>query len=772
MKISIVSRVNNTSGGVNAFNLKNTNKPDEKNLQKSETKQVAFGRGIISDSLGRVLVTRRAQKLKNEGMSDSYAEKLGQLPLEQFKRAKELYKIGVYEECIEDVSSLDKDKYEQAWDLIEDKIIDENLYPIASLEEQDFQKVMALKAQGVDVEFLTLFADLKPSQLKYAKKLMACGTAPVEAVHLAMLNGKQKKVALSLMKKNINVEDASTIAAFDKKERKRSYSLIKQGVVTEDAIDIAALDDESYKRTPELLKLNVGDDNVYYFAKLSEEDYYKALKMFKEGVQPEFVPEIIELENARNEKSGQTEQTNEDEPSVYYECRDKGYSRTSSYSISLLSDDEVNVLCSLIKQFPQMKTLLKDDYDINIVKFQNTKENEAILTKDVRTEFGTKIKFLKTFSEDGATTENRVEEYANHSTSSRLKKSNIFRIKYGPNGSIKEMLELVADEDRGGIKGVSQTKVSDVLNGAFVTDYYDIKDLTPAENNGKEELPKSCAKPVSYVQKNADGSVEYGENFKYANYAVDRFYSEKRNGDLTLAQSLYKYKITDKDGNVLMNIERSYQQNDDGSILNTINGVKYTIEFDDDNHCVTVSDGKKSELLDFSDKLYPYSKEKVWNIVKTLQVDALVSVFDNVRRLNYSRETDSYANGYTGVIASSDTATMLHEIGHFEDYRLGNIADNEEFQKVYDEEMAEFIKKMPFNEQAFIQYFSPRADMNAADGKGEFVAETNILFNTYGNPSQNLKTRAQFLVRYFPQTIAKVAEILGKTSTTSVLEEN
>ena len=171
MKISIVSRVNNTSGGVNTFNLKNTNKPETKNLQKSETKKVAFWHGIISDSLGRVLVTRRAQKLKNEGMSDSYAEKLGQLSLEQFKRAKELYKIGVYEECIEDVSSLDKDKYEQAWDLIEDKIIDENLYPIASLDEQDFQKVMALKAQGVDVEFLTLFADLKPAQLKYAKNL-------------------------------------------------------------------------------------------------------------------------------------------------------------------------------------------------------------------------------------------------------------------------------------------------------------------------------------------------------------------------------------------------------------------------------------------------------------------------------------------------------------------------------------------------------------------------------------------------------------------------
>ncbi|MBQ8887482.1 MAG: hypothetical protein IJY61_07275 [Candidatus Gastranaerophilales bacterium] len=84
--------------------------------------------------------------------------------------------------------------------------------------------------------------------------------------------------------------------------------------------------------------------------------------------------------------------------------------------------------------------------------------------------------------------------------------------------------------------------------------------------------------------------------------------------------------------------------------------------------------------------------------------------------------------------------------------------------------MDTFKINMPFNEQEFIQYFSPRAELTESDGLEEFIAETNALLTSYGINHKELNTRAQFLVKYFPRTIAKVAELSNKTSTKSLLE--
>ena len=61
-------------------------------------------------------------------------------------------------------------------------------------------------------------------------------------------------------------------------------------------------------------------------------------------------------------------------------------------------------------------------------------------------------------------------------------------------------------------------------------------------------------------------------------------------------------------------------------------------------------------------------------------------------------------------------------------------------------------------------------NMIGSDGADEFIAETNLLLTTFGTSNAKIKTRTQFLEKYFPKTIASIANYLGKNSKESLLK--
>ena len=67
-------------------------------------------------------------------------------------------------------------------------------------------------------------------------------------------------------------------------------------------------------------------------------------------------------------------------------------------------------------------------------------------------------------------------------------------------------------------------------------------------------------------------------------------------------------------------------------------------------------------------------------------------------------------------------------------------------------------------EQNIIEYFSQTGGGLLNSGLSELVAETNMLVSTYGHSTSTVQTRAQYLVKYFPKTLAKIAELLGYDS--------
>ncbi len=222
-----------------------------------------------------------------------------------------------------------------------------------------------------------------------------------------------------------------------------------------------------------------------------------------------------------------------------------------------------------------------------------------------------------------------------------------------------------------------------------------------------------------------------------------------------------------------MNIERVYKKHNNNSATHVINEVTYKLRFDDKNKEITISDGIKTRTISFKDKLAYFAQDILWETIKTLPVDTLLTINKNIEKWNFCREEDSVADGYTHTISTGKIQSIItHETGHFKDYETLFSMNNKEFLKSYNEEMKKYLNMTPFNEQEFIQYFSPRAMLYDATGTNEFAAETNLVLTTYGTNYEKLKTRAQLLVRYFPKTIAITAKLLGKTSKKSLLEED
>ena len=246
------------------------------------------------------------------------------------------------------------------------------------------------------------------------------------------------------------------------------------------------------------------------------------------------------------------------------------------------------------------------------------------------------------------------------------------------------------------------------------------------------------------------------------------------NGNILYSSYSYQISIVDEDGNknVVMNTSREFKKNEDGSTTNTINGIPYNITYDDTSKRVTVTDGKNERILDFEKLLPIFSEDILWNAIKQLQVDALLTIRENIMKWKFCKEDYSLTDDHNKILATGENIGIItHEIGHIKIKENPSILKDNELIQLYGQEMDTFKVNMPYNEQEFIQYFSQRAELTDSDGLEEFIAEANVLLTTYGMNYKNLNTRTQFLAKYFPKTISKVAELLGKTSTKSLLEK-
>ncbi len=698
------------------------------------------------------------------GISAAYAKKIAAYDDERYKKALTLLDTDIEEEVVEEASKLNNNHFKRALSLLKMNVTNQSLVEIAGFEDETYKKAVKFLKEDFVPDSVTDLACYSEEQVKRVYEYINKGLPSEVATKLASVNEKDADFVLGLLDNEVSLDTAMEIVEYPEEKREKIIHNIESGVEEESVISISNLPEKAAERVKELQAMNIGDDIVADCAELNDDDYKYILDSMRAGTYPEHAYDVMVMK-----------QKNKINP-IYEECREKGYGVNAAYTISTLQEGERDVLEKMIAKFPQLEDYFKNNFDVDMAILQNTQEDKAhlLLTKQYVVPGSAKVALTVIFDSNGNETKSRVEEYSNFATTGTVKGSgNVVQSAYQKGGDIKRMLHYVSDEETGNLKGVYFSTITDDLKGCFETTYYDINDfktdstsLLGEVNVDVTDCVKSRGTPLSKVTKNSDGSISFNETFTWNGFKTEREYSEKKDESGNFIYRTYSYNIYDKDGNAISEIERSWTKNEDGTVTNIINGNEYNLKFDDKNKIIYIRSNGKIKSIKFDKKLAKCSKENLWAIIKKTDIDTLLTIYNDVRKWYHCQSTNDYADGYSKILATGGSIPIItHETGHLKSYERNDaMLEDKKIKEVYNKEMESFQKNFSYNEQEFIEYFSPRADLCESDGLSEFIAETNMIATTYGAGETSLNTRNQILVRFFPETIATIAKKLGKTS--------
>lgn len=221
----------------------------------------------------------------------------------------------------------------------------------------------------------------------------------------------------------------------------------------------------------------------------------------------------------------------------------------------------------------------------------------------------------------------------------------------------------------------------------------------------------------------------------------------------------YTYKITDKDGNLLLDLERKTQIIDNETKITTVNGKEYKIKYSEDDIKVTDTSTKKETILNL-DELNPESNLEIKELLKSLPGDELIDIKEYLTSIKLTNKIESCINPQTKIMEVGPSQFIFeHELGHGKDKYLENnirkISNNRNVQEIFMEERNNYINKFPQEINELTSYFTNKIDHYGGEwgGLSETIAETNAI-QTTGDFHPFLKDRSQFLQENFPKTIA------------------
>ena len=255
---------------------------------------------------------------------------------------------------------------------------------------------------------------------------------------------------------------------------------------------------------------------------------------------------------------------------------------------------------------------------------------------------------------------------------------------------------------------------------------------------------------------------------------------DMKSDDGTRTQFLYEddpqgnriidYKVTDKDGKVLMKNSQSFEVLDDNHFISSKDHRKYEIKTEGKTLSVKDLYTQKEASIDFNKKCL-WRRNTVVNALKKVPGDEL---FETVYSISHFQGIkDSMNSCFTpmskGVKVGDDMFVFLHELGHAKDHQTqkgffgllkdNKYSDNKDIQETYLKEREAFNKYHSDEEREHVSYFTrAKGHYNGAlGGLMEIVAETNALTKTYTDEKiQSLSPRTHYLQQYFPKTISAI----------------
>ena len=320
---------------------------------------------------------------------------------------------------------------------------------------------------------------------------------------------------------------------------------------------------------------------------------------------------------------------------------------------------------------------------------------------------------------------------------------------------------------------LEQTVVKKDKNGNIIRE----EKMTPSEVKGVYDVtyvyPNGETKEASKATiDKKTGVVSIKRDFKSNNGTRTQFlYENDPQGN-----KIVDYKITDKNGKILMGLSQSFEVVDDNHFISSKNGYKYDITTDDKKLTVKDLHHNREASINFEEKLTGNKKDLV-NLLKKVSGEELFETVQNIGKMDSTN--DIYQAGFSPVskeIAIMDNLfVFFHELGHAKDaqnqktYReklLGEnkmFSGNKDIKETYLKERETFNKFHSEEERNHVKYFTQAKGHYGGEfgGLSEVVAETNAITNTIAEGKISIGIRAQYLQQHFPETIAKIHDAMN-----------
>lgn len=408
-------------------------------------------------------------------------------------------------------------------------------------------------------------------------------------------------------------------------------------------------------------------------------------------------------------------------------------------------------------------TFTRDEYSKGDYKLIGTKNNDNKITELLDKNINRyALETTETYATGSGKkyTVRKVSDDRNNTTSK-------VRYEYDKSGypNVTHEIRIVKDK-KGKTQRVEYTQPSEI-NGVM-----DIKYMYP---NGKEEQISSGTVDkktgITSIKKNMVSSL--GTKTEY-------LFEDDPEGN-----RISDYKITDKNGNVLLQNSESFEVIDKNHFISSKNGQKYEIIADDlstpaREYSVTVKDLNNPERVakfSTSKEITGDYKEMI-KVLKKMPGEELFKLKENTKKLHGITDvlkSYSLTDKYTREIHTGDDLfVILHELGHAVDMKDVDMTKKEEtihkaifedkkFNEIYAKEKEAFNKAFPNAQRDHIDYFINHETHYQGEigGRKETIAEANALLTT-AKSHEVLAMRSQYLQQHFPETIAYLDKKLAE----------
>lgn len=375
-------------------------------------------------------------------------------------------------------------------------------------------------------------------------------------------------------------------------------------------------------------------------------------------------------------------------------------------------------------------TLLKKYSSNGVIEYEST----------YHTDYETKINPKTNKEEDFATKHIINKDYKNNTTSDVVLKD-------------KKTLEKEVRKITNPMTGKTRTEVLEK------SDVEGILNSTITDENGNKKIE-------SLGVKNPDGSTHVEKHFVSLDGTKTEYEynASKDKDDIKMF-----YQITDKDGNVLSTVDRVYKRISPERSYSSLNGHGYTMTKVNDGLEITDLVSNKTSVIKYDEIIKANGKEEeAKKFLDKMSADMILNLKERkIKLVMIENVMESKMEGTRDLDCGDNIFVFSHESGHSKDRlpKFRGVTNNPNFRKTYEMEKSAFLKAFPDVQQDYISYF-----INGIESCGgidrapaEVVAETNAFFSTDFTVDR-LSSRAHYLQKYFPRTIAQGAKLLNPNS--------